>query len=61
MHSHPTRPAKDFYLFGKPITHSPSPTIHNAGFAANGCGHSYGKVETDEAAAALEVCSMYVK
>jgi pentafunctional AROM polypeptide len=45
---------KQFYLFGKPITHSPSPTIHNAGFSANGVAHAYGKVETDEATVALE-------
>jgi len=47
-------PSKEFFLFGTPTKHSPSPAIHNAGFEANGCGHTYGTVETDEVSVALE-------
>ncbi len=47
-------PSKEFFLFGTPTKHSPSPAIHNAGFEANGCGHTYGTVETDEAPPPLD-------
>ena len=49
-------PSKHFYIFGKPTGASPSPAMHNAGFSANGCAHTYGRKETDdpqEAIAAL--------
>lgn len=39
---------KRFYLFGKPIAHSPSPTLHNAGFAELGLPHRYKLFETSE-------------
>lgn len=48
---------KQFYLFGKPITHSPSPVIHNAGFLANGTAHAYSKIETDDVQVALKTIS----
>ena len=40
-------PSKQFYLFGKPTQHSPSPAIHTSGFEANGCCHTYALAETD--------------
>ncbi|EOD40214.1 Pentafunctional AroM protein, partial [Emiliania huxleyi CCMP1516] len=39
-------PSKEFFLFGTPTKHSPSPAIHNAGFEANGCGNTYGTAAT---------------
>lgn len=39
-----------FYLFGKPITQSRSPALHNALFKANGLPHTYSLFETDVAA-----------
>ncbi len=41
-------PAKQFYLFGTPTEHSPSPAMHTAGFGANGVAYLYGKLETDD-------------
>lgn len=40
-------PAKRFYIFGKPVTSSMSPTLHNTGFNLLGLPHSYGRVEAD--------------
>ncbi|OCF35426.1 pentafunctional AROM polypeptide [Kwoniella heveanensis BCC8398] len=34
-------PAKKFFLFGSPITHSASPTLHNTGFNTLGLPHIY--------------------
>jgi len=39
-------PSKKFYLFGKPIAHSMSPTLHNSGFQVLGLPHSYRLLET---------------
>ncbi|KAL1664916.1 EPSP synthase-domain-containing protein [Schizophyllum commune] len=39
-------PARKFYLFGTPIAHSMSPTLHNTGFAALGLPHTYSLLET---------------
>ncbi|KAI0635363.1 aromatic amino acid family biosynthesis-like protein [Trametes polyzona] len=39
-------PAKRFYLFGTPIAHSMSPTLHNAAFEALGLPHKYELLET---------------
>jgi len=39
---------KKFYLFGKPISHSPSPVLHNTGFAELGLPHRYKLFETAE-------------
>jgi pentafunctional AROM polypeptide len=40
------RPNK-FYLFGKPVSASRSPALHNALFAAMGLPHEYSRFETD--------------
>ncbi|KAJ2107179.1 hypothetical protein GGF48_006039 [Coemansia sp. RSA 921] len=39
-------PAQQFYLFGTPIQHSPSPCMHNAAFASLGLPHTYELKET---------------
>ena len=39
-------PAKKFYLFGSPISSSPSPTLHNTAFRMLGLLHSYGLHES---------------
>ena len=50
-------PARRFFLFGSPIAHSPSPTLHNTGFTTLGLPHQYGRLEggsvTDETRAVL--------
>lgn len=38
-----------FYLFGKPISQSRSPALHNTLFKANGLPHDYSLFETDHA------------
>lgn len=38
---------KQFYLFGKPITQSRSPAMHNALFKSTGLPYTYGLKETD--------------
>jgi len=40
-------PTKKFYLFGKPISASVSPTLHNTGFEILGLPHRYERYETD--------------
>lgn len=40
------QPAKQFYIFGTPISHSRSPALHNAGFAAFGLPHVYSRKES---------------
>jgi pentafunctional AROM polypeptide len=42
-------PPRQFYLFGKPISSSPSPTLHNTGFTTLGLPHRYSLCETDDA------------
>ncbi|KAK7045671.1 hypothetical protein VNI00_007504 [Paramarasmius palmivorus] len=39
-------PAKKYYLFGRPISHSMSPTIHNTAFSTLGLPHTYELKET---------------
>lgn len=40
-----------YYIFGHPVLMSPSPDIHNAGFARNGFGHcTYERYDTEDAA-----------
>ncbi|KAE9408665.1 shikimate-5-dehydrogenase [Gymnopus androsaceus JB14] len=39
-------PAKKYYVFGRPIGHSMSPTIHNTAFSYLGLPHSYSIKET---------------
>mmetsp|Transcript_104567 Transcript_104567/g.295868 ORF Transcript_104567/g.295868 Transcript_104567/m.295868 type:complete len:326 (-) Transcript_104567:70-1047(-) len=36
-----------YYIFGHPVTMSPSPDIHNAGFATNGFAHRYERCDTE--------------
>ncbi|EAQ83900.1 hypothetical protein CHGG_10304 [Chaetomium globosum CBS 148.51] len=40
---------RSFYLFGKPISSSRSPALHNTLFGAAGLPHSYSNFETDNA------------
>ncbi|KZT54243.1 putative ARO1-Pentafunctional AROM polypeptide [Calocera cornea HHB12733] len=40
-------PKQQFYLFGTPISHSMSPTIHNTAFATLGLPHHYDLLETE--------------
>lgn len=42
-------PAKKFAICGSPISHSFSPVLHGAGFAAAGLPHQYGRHEASEA------------
>ncbi|KAF4627208.1 hypothetical protein G7Y89_g10948 [Cudoniella acicularis] len=42
-------PEKLFYLFGKPISASRSPALHNAMFQQAGLPHRYSRFETDQA------------
>ncbi|KAF5339743.1 hypothetical protein D9611_009172 [Ephemerocybe angulata] len=41
-------PARRFYLFGTPISHSMSPTLHNTGFELLGLPHHYELLETKD-------------
>ena len=43
-----------FFIFGQPVTMSPSPVIHSAGFRANGFAHIYTHCDTDDPAAVVE-------
>ncbi|KAF8836479.1 aromatic amino acid family biosynthesis-like protein [Paxillus ammoniavirescens] len=51
-------PSKKFYLFGTPIAHSMSPTLHNTAFTTLGLPHVYSLLETptvgDEIAKAIK-------
>ncbi|KAF9266627.1 Shikimate dehydrogenase [Marasmius fiardii PR-910] len=40
-------PSKKFFLFGNPISHSMSPTLHNTGFRALGLPHEYQLLQTE--------------
>ncbi|KAJ2893152.1 uncharacterized protein MKZ38_008986 [Zalerion maritima] len=40
--------ARNFFLFGKPISKSRSPALHNSLFRQTGLPHSYGLLETDQ-------------
>ncbi|KKA29878.1 hypothetical protein TD95_003439 [Thielaviopsis punctulata] len=46
---------KQFYLFGKPISASQSPALHNTLFQATGLPHTYSRFETDDAAAVTDL------
>ncbi|KAJ8457410.1 hypothetical protein ONZ45_g18323 [Pleurotus djamor] len=41
-------PSRRFYLFGTPISHSMSPTLHNTAFSLLGLPHTYELFETKE-------------
>ncbi|KZT36947.1 Shikimate dehydrogenase [Sistotremastrum suecicum HHB10207 ss-3] len=47
-------PARRFFLFGTPIAHSMSPTLHNSGFLELGLPHVYGLLETPTVDADIE-------
>jgi pentafunctional AROM polypeptide len=46
---------RSYFLFGQPVAASLSPVMHNAGFAALGLPHTYGLVDTSDAAYAVAV------
>lgn len=46
---------KSFYLFGKPISASRSPALHNTLFGQTGLPHEYSRLETDRAEDVKEV------
>lgn len=48
-------PAQRFYLFGTPIAHSMSPTLHNTGFEILGLPHHYELLETKEVAEEIKI------
>ncbi|KAJ2933109.1 hypothetical protein H1R20_g3982, partial [Candolleomyces eurysporus] len=48
-------PAKKFYLFGTPIGHSMSPTLHNTGFTLLGLPHNYELLETKDVGEEIKV------
>ncbi|KAF8066711.1 Shikimate dehydrogenase [Lyophyllum atratum] len=41
-------PSRRFFLFGAPIAHSMSPTLHNTGFEVLGLPHTYDLLETPD-------------
>ena len=41
--------ALDFWIFGHPVTMSPSPPLHEAGFGATGRPHRYTTYDTEDA------------
>ena len=41
-------PPQKYYLFGTPISQSPSPTLHNTGFETLGLPHKYATLETED-------------
>ncbi|KAH9434523.1 hypothetical protein MCOR02_006523 [Pyricularia oryzae] len=43
-------PKRKFYLFGKPISKSRSPILHNTLFQQTGLPHTYSRLETDKVA-----------
>ena len=45
-----TPAALKYYIFGHPVLMSPSPDIHNTGFARNGSPHVYERFDTEDAA-----------
>ena len=45
-----TPAALKYYIFGHPVLMSPSPDIHNTGFARNGAPHVYERFDTEDAA-----------
>lgn len=46
---------QEFYLFGKPISQSRSPALHNSLFHSTGLPHKYNLLETDDVAKVDEV------
>jgi len=46
--------ALEFFIFGHPVTMSPSPDIHNTGFVHKGFSHKYSRFDSPGAEAVLE-------
>jgi len=46
--------ALEFFIFGSPVTMSPSPDIHNTGFAENGCRHRYARFDSPDVEVVME-------
>jgi len=44
----------EFFIFGHPVTMSPSPEIHNTGFVQNGSANKYSRFDNPSAEAVLE-------
>lgn len=55
LHLHGVIRPKKYYLFGKPISQSRSPALHNSLFKANGLPHTYGLYEADDASKLVSV------
>ena len=47
-------PARQYYIFGTPIAHSMSPTLHNTAFETLGLPHTYSLFETPQVNADVE-------
>jgi pentafunctional AROM polypeptide len=47
-------PAQQYALFGTPIKHSLSPTLHNTGFKELGLPHHYGIIEVDHVSSEIK-------
>lgn len=50
-------PPRSFFLFGSPISASPSPDMHNAGFRSSGLPHEYSLCEGEDPAVMEEALS----
>lgn len=50
-------PPRSFFLFGSPISASPSPDMHNAGFRSSGLPHEYFLCEGEDPAVMAEALS----
>lgn len=50
-------PRKSFFLFGSPISASPSPDMHNAGFRHSGLPHEYSLCEGEDPSLMAEAMS----
>lgn len=48
---------RSFFLFGSPISASPSPDMHNAGFRTSGLPHEYSLCEGEDPAVMVEALS----
>jgi pentafunctional AROM polypeptide len=48
-------PARRYFLFGNPIAHSMSPTLHNTGFEVLGLPHTYALLETTDVGEEIKV------
>eukprot|EP00742_Colponemidia_sp_Colp-10_P007159 GILJ01007688.1.p1 GENE.GILJ01007688.1~~GILJ01007688.1.p1 ORF type:complete len:1534 (-),score=263.07 GILJ01007688.1:99-4658(-) len=51
-------PRKNYFLFGAPISQSPSPTLHNTGFAFYCLPHVFDRFETEDIKTAVQCLKM---